>query len=324
MKRLFCLAFFFDLMLSFPLCGRPAMAQGNLTILCPADGKFANEAKDLAVVCRVSQGSFDSITISVNGFIIKKIDPLGNKVVFCARADVEPGINNIQVSALEGDKVAASQRISVFVRSTVSQFNAEPDGYGQYLFHSTRSDCFLCHKMEPAETDAYPDKPTDSSCYVCHKGITAHAYVHGPAATWSCLTCHDPKTKYIVASPVSRVCGECHQDTIDAWHKMKHMHGPTAMGMCTACHNPHGSDWQYWLRKFPTDLCQSCHVGMTGNHIITFFNGEPHPVRGVPDPRRPGQQLSCASCHNPHASNYEYMLFDNHNYRKFCTSCHKF
>ncbi|MDA8170365.1 MAG: hypothetical protein M0Z48_00855 [Nitrospiraceae bacterium] len=333
MKRIaFSLLAFVAFLAGFPsaraFIDRPAFAEDSIRILSPADETFVNETESLAVVCRIPKGAFDAIQISINGKVAKTITPLADKVVVCTTVAVRPGMDRIAVAAMKAGGAVAAAEASVFDRTALSvQYSVEPAGYRQYFFHSTRSDCFLCHKMEPADSDNYPAKPSDSSCYVCHKNITQHKYVHGPAAAWSCLTCHskDAKPKYEAASPVSRTCAMCHQDTMDAWKKMQFMHGPTAMGICTACHDPHGSDWQYWLRKFPTDLCLSCHVGVTGDHIITFFNGQPHPIRGRPDPRHPGQELSCASCHSPHASNFHYMLFADYNdYRSFCTGCHRF
>jgi predicted CXXCH cytochrome family protein len=42
----------------------------------------------------------------------------------------------------------------------------------------------------------------------------------------------------------------------------------------------------------------------------------------VPDPRRPGQSLTCMSCHSPHASDQKAMLLAAPD-RDLCVQCHQ-
>ncbi len=322
MKRaFFCFLFF---LLFLPQKSYPDGS--TLRILTPANKTYTEGGQSISVVSKVSKNTFDVLQISVNGKVEKTITGPKGKEYVCSVVNVEPGVNQITVSGLAADGSTSAVQVSVFVISPISaKYNNAPDDYAPYFFHNNSSVCFTCHQMEPTEADNYPVKHSDSSCYTCHKEITNHKYVHGPTAAWACLMCHNPKAnpKYAVPSPSEKACEMCHKDTIDAWKKLNHQHGPFAMGMCTTCHSPHGSDWPYWTRKFPTDLCLSCHVGQTGDHIITFFNGDPHPIRGKPDPRHPGQELSCASCHSPHASNFKFQLFGDYtDPRTFCRECH--
>ena len=322
MKRVvFCLFFF---LLLFP--PKSYSETGTFRIITPVDKTYTQGGQTISVVSKVAKNTFGSLQIYVDGRVQKNLTDLNDKEYVCAIVKVHPGINKIMVSGIASDGTASSSQVRVFIISPISaQYGSPPDGYARYLFHSSSSTCFTCHQMEPLASDSYPLKHSDSSCYVCHKHITDHKYVHGPTAAWACLMCHDPKAnpKYATSSPPEKMCEQCHVDQIKQWEKLKHQHGPFAMGMCTTCHSPHGSDWPFWTRKFPTDLCLSCHVGQTGDHIITFFNGDPHPIRGKPDPRHPGRELSCASCHSPHASNYPFQLFaDYRDLRHFCMGCH--
>ncbi len=322
MKRAAVCLFF--LLLLLPQRGYPD--DYSLRIVTPVDMTYTQGGQTISVVSRVSENAFSSLKIYVDGDLQKTLSDIDGKRYVCSVADVHPGINTIMVSGIMEDGGAVSRQVKVFIISPISaRYGNPPDGYTQYWFHSSSSTCFTCHQMQPQKSDLYPAKHSDSSCYVCHKDITDRKYVHGPTAAWACLMCHDPKAdpKYSTPNPPVKMCEKCHGDDIAAWQKLKHQHGPFALGMCTTCHSPHGSNWPFWTRKFPTDLCLSCHVGQSGNHVITFFNGDPHPMRGHPDPRHPGRELSCASCHSPHASPYRFQLFGDYRHpRTFCRGCH--
>jgi predicted CXXCH cytochrome family protein len=98
------------------------------------------------------------------------------------------------------------------------------------------------------------------------------------------------------------------------------------MGACTACHNPHSSQQEYFLRLSPTELCSTCHADTASRpHLISGFNGEGHPVKAKTNPADPTQAFSCASCHNPHASENSMLLnFGGKkvSLKNFCTNCH--
>ncbi len=73
---------------------------------------------------------------------------------------------------------------------------------------------------------------------------------------------------------------------------------------CASCHNPHTTKNVFMLEKPVNDLCAACHVKRSsGKHVPGLSGlGDGHPTAGKPDPLRPGKELTCASCHNPHAS----------------------
>ena len=53
-------------------------------------------------------------------------------------------------------------------------------------------------------------KPDDVLCRACHRDVIKAKYVHGPAALWYCLTCHDPEAspvryQFTTADPLSAI-----------------------------------------------------------------------------------------------------------------------
>jgi predicted CXXCH cytochrome family protein len=302
-------------------------ASGSFTVLTPRDKSYVESAL-LSVVLVGPKDSIDAVRITVNG---EEHLPLnrGNSYYVCAGITLVPGPNRITVEALKGGAVVEKRELDVFYRFDLSnRFNHVPPGYERYLFHIPENEkkCVFCHQLRSIEGGSSGGR---SSCMPCHKNIVAYQYVHGPASVGACETCHRTESKdgkYGVPQPYSDICYQCHGDTMDSWNKLANMHGPYALGNCTICHSPHGSDHLFFTRKQTTDLCLSCHEDKKSEaHVITFFDGKGHPVRGKPDPLHPGRELSCASCHNPHASNYNHLLFkDQSDAAGFCNACHRF
>jgi predicted CXXCH cytochrome family protein len=121
------------------------------------------------------------------------------------------------------------------------------------------------------------------------------------------------------------LCFSCHEDRKEEWEGKKFSHGPTAAGECLECHNPHASDNVFWLKKPIWDLCITCHEDKaTGRHVIVGFSSNTHPMKDRPDPIREGRDLSCSSCHNPHASDSPKLFnFEVSSSFSLCGVCHK-
>ena len=209
-----------------------------------------------------------------------------------------------------------------------------------------RPQCAACHYLwEPAEADnktitietyaaeVSKDKvpvPADSSCYSCHRGITSCSFVHGPAFVWSCLTCHDAggEPRYSLKYPVPELCYKCHLEQKQQRCGKRNYHAPYITDKCCMCHNPHASENPCRLDQPVWLLCVSCHPGQAdGRHVVApYFWGtrhRKHPTRGVADPSRKGHELTCASCHDPHASDFP-MFISKYGPRSFdlCIKCH--
>ncbi len=303
----------------------------NLSVLTPLDKTFV-ESELLSVVVIVRPGAFDTVGIKVNNREYSGLKKQGNYHI-SADIKLDEGSNRITISGMKGLKILEERKLEVFHREELSgRDRVAPPGFKMYYFHTSDNEkkCKACHRFETEQKG----NAEQSRCLSCHKRITEHSFVHGPSAVGSCETCHsrasDKRSKTSrnsAAEPYSKICHQCHGDSINSWNALDNRHGPYALGNCTICHDPHGSDYPYFTRKHTTSLCVSCHEEKaSGAHVVVSFAGRSHPVRGKPDPLNNGKELTCASCHNPHASKFSSLLFQDEKKDStgFCMSCHKF
>ena len=316
-----------------------------VTVDYPAD-LAVMEFNLLSISLSLPQGSADLIEVEVNNKIGASVVP--RRKVACFSVPLELGINQINIRAKEEDRIVDEVALAVFRRSDlVGNYEKPPAGFKKDYFHmKDRSSCATCHHiLEPTEADnktididTYAAEvarikavvPSESSCYSCHRRITSYSFVHGPSFVWSCLTCHDSQgsPKYAVKYPVPELCYKCHAEQKQKRSGKKSYHTPYITNKCGICHNPHASENAYRLDKPVWLLCVSCHPDQgDGSHVIApYFWGtrhRRHPTHGVPDPSRKGHELTCVSCHDPHASNspnfitkYDTSTFD------LCMKCH--
>ena len=235
------------------------------------------------------------------------------------------GTNMLEIERPDGSR----KEVNLYFYSDVGGSFTIPPGFQMRPFHAVPREerCRTCHDLTPKETDKMPPAPSQSTCYPCHHQITAFSQVHGPAAVWACTVCHDPKTtpKYATPRPVRDLCYTCHVAAKEAFFRSKYQHGPTATGKCIICHNPHGTNNPFWLKKPPWYLCTTCHPEKSeGKHVLAWgITGESHPTRGRPDLSRPGSELACHSCHNPHGANAPALWqFGATERMQFCQTCH--
>ena len=178
--------------------------------------------------------------------------------------------------------------------------------------------CAECHAAIVQKTVAH------KNCAGCHVGLDASVTPHkspgksakqlaeeGPAL---CLTCHDKKL-----------------------FEGKVAHAPVQAGLCLFCHNPHSSDYQGLLKLDKALLCLDCHPEIKkGPHVIAGFSSSGHPLgdvarrtdeKGNPqfaeDPLRPGKKFYCASCHEPHRSEFQKLTRSPARGMEICQKCHK-
>ena len=295
--------------------------QNSISVNYPPDNAIM-EFSLLSISLNVPKDSASLIKVSVNDKEQAAIIP--DSEFECLTVPLAVGINSISITAIKNNKPSDSIFINIFRRSELEvKYSKPPSEFQKRYFHSEdRSLCKDCHTLVPSETDrkpvniaAFPDRElkgedmaaaATSTCYSCHKAILSYPFIHGPAAVWSCLSCHDSQAEpmYAVRKPDTKVCFNCHIEEKEAWNSRKYFHGPYSTGKCAICHNPHASDFPYNLVKYTWDLCMSCHVDKgSGRHIVAgYVNENQHPTRGTPDPINIGKELSCASCHNSHAS----------------------
>ena len=155
----------------------------------------------------VQNGSADEIKVDVNELEALALVP--DRKFICFTINLEPGENEIVISAYKlGEKVGSVTR-NVFRRSDLSaKLRKVPSRFRRDNFHmKENAECAECHALTHTEYDRKPVSPatfsnnkydiktivsTTSTCYSCHKPISSYTYVHGPASVWSCLSCHDP------------------------------------------------------------------------------------------------------------------------------------
>ncbi|MHB8845435.1 MAG: cytochrome c3 family protein [Nitrospirota bacterium] len=109
--------------------------------------------------------------------------------------------------------VVQTQLLQVFNRD--GGLAAAPARFSPRYFHTgeQETECSGCHRLAAGPGDFQAKKPDDVLCRACHRDIIKAKYVHGPAALWYCLACHDPE-----ASPVR------YQFTpVDLWNVTKTM-----------------------------------------------------------------------------------------------------
>jgi predicted CXXCH cytochrome family protein len=303
---------------------------GHLTVISPTERSFV-ESSSVSIIVQLDGKGIDDLKLSGNG---KSENPARKQMdifhVSFEGVHLSPGMNSLKITAYKEGKRVEEIEYPLFFRSDLSAANnTAPSHFTRYYFHTPENEkrCAPCHQLDFTKAVANPPSPGQSPCFICHKRIlTNYRFVHGPAAVWSCPVCHDTRStgrKLGVTQPDEKICAPCHEND---WRTKKYMHGPTAAGNCTACHNPHAAEEPSFLRLNTADLCVSCHEDTASRpHLISSFSGNAgHPVRKSPDPFNPGRDFTCASCHNPHATNYPVLLnSDNSSMFQFCQSCHK-
>jgi len=310
----------------------PVMAEDNLEVLSPPDmasvgGRFIN------VVCKINLDALDTIKVT-SDYRYASPQPIKPVAVFNVRKQgisLHEGTNRIKVQGLKAGKVVVEKVLSVFRRSSLSMdYVTPPPGFKEYVFHTTNKDkyCILCHENELKKGAMSQKDDTMPACYTCHRRMMAvRKNIHGPAAVWACDTCHTENTGQRtngVPDPEVTVCRTCHTEEVSMWQSETYGHGPTMTGKCTICHDPHGSDENFFLKKESTDLCGNCHADkLLYPHVISGNTGKGHPIKRDTD-KYVRKHISCASCHNPHAENNQYLLVNYTGSRmEFCRNCHR-
>jgi predicted CXXCH cytochrome family protein len=185
---------------------------------------------------------------------------------------------------------------------------------GQPYVHGpiTVGGCSPCHDFT-SKPHKY-DLLTQGSdlCFSCHEDIRdkfAKDYVHGPVAMGFCTVCHSPHSssfKYQIRLPEGDLCLSCHENMKEKAAQFV-QHRPFRDGRCSGCHDPHASDnASAFLKGDGEGLCRLCHdeEGMAGHK---------HPVGRPPKLAVAGMKLdrqgnlTCRSCHDPHASDSDRM-----------------
>ena len=208
-------------------------------------------------------------------------------------------------------------------------------------------------RLSAGEHPVQLEKNVDAAkCLECHEDKSKGTHVHS-AIAMGCTTCHEVKvvdkdtTNVDLVSPKEELCFTCHEKAKEAT-----VHGPYSKGNCVLCHDPHVSEFKQQLRASGNALCLECHQDrkITGklalfktDHEVseeefaaipkigldpTLTMGHPmgmHKVTDLPDPRFPGEKISCLTCHENHAAAREKlvrMVEVNKKEIDVCDACH--
>ncbi len=173
-------------------------------------------------------------------------------------------------------------------------------------------DCADCH------SDDGSVQAKVSVCYDCHDGDDFTA-VHSAGRTGDelsdigvCMDCHSPHAGHenmFRRKSDLETCLQCHDR---AEFTRKNVHLAINEG-CATCHDPHQNNFNDLSEPPVNELCASCHEEAARTHA--------HPIGPEYQDPRNGRTLTCASCHEPHSSEYDFMLtFDQQ--RNLCVQCH--
>ena len=333
-------------------------ANNSFEIIRPATKSIYDEDYASIVIKRLDK-SLRKITITENKNIISEIQTDKKRDIYCKTIRLKRGENQINLVGYNKKGNLTNIEIKLYYRSEVYKGVTEaPDEYRKNFFHSNKNEkfCKSCHNMKKdaitkpkkhissstinAKEFDVLENPEDSNCYTCHKTITFRKNGHAPAVNFLCTACHtgrsgefnlddEGKSKYLMPDPIMNRCFQCHEDVKKKWFSFTSQHGPLRSGRCNKCHNPHSSNFEFHLRKPIWKLCTTCHAEKAdGKHVIGSFvfnrNSGGHPTKGRPDPARPGRELVCSSCHNPHGSNGIFLLrTKGKTAYSVCQRCHK-
>lgn len=306
-------------------------------IVNPYEGEIKEEGV-ASVVIEADFAIVDSLAISsdTNETYIIEVNP--KRSHYCKSVNLQLGQNNLKIVGYKEGTVVKEETKELFLISKVDkEHRYPPQKYAKNYFHNEANEkvCSKCHDMSVNEVKdvAFLDI-TKSNCYECHKKVNKEKHSHAPSVNWLCTSCHNGevgtfnqaelnKTKYSVTDPIEPLCLSCHKKQKEQWSQKRFHHEPAESGRCNKCHNAHSSENEFYLRKPAWELCTTCHKDkIEGMHVVKTFGRAAHPTHGVKDPSRAGHELSCTSCHNPHASDAPSLL-QSKTVMGLCSGCHK-
>lgn len=310
-------------------CGNAAALQ----LIYPLDGTYVTKSNYL-IVKGGTAPELTALTIEINGVNSEMIDisSAEYRAAFGDTLKVEPlfdpGKNEVVVVGyLNGEKLA-SVTATIYYLDSYDQ--APPTGFTAERFHLPEREepCVGCHNLNPAPADLASPDPARNACGSCHIRMLDQAHVHGPAGVYECTYCHQldsQPNKYQARPGDATLCMECHEEKLVEYRKGKFVHGPIEAGLCLVCHDPHASSQPAQLVMPAYELCVSCHDRVDKTpHATRGSGGRPHPLRGVTNPAGNGEDLSCASCHDPHSGASSAMFrWGIESRMSLCSKCHQ-
>ncbi|BCR03931.1 c-type cytochrome [Desulfuromonas versatilis] len=316
--------------LAFLLAAGPGW---SLEIIYPPDKTVVSRTNYL-IIRGGDNPQLDGVSIELGGYKTELLD-LSQPEYRAAFGDflivepvLDPGRNLILVKGYVKGEEVASARSEVYFAVTPGA--SAPKDYRPFAMHSQENEakCTGCHNMAPSPEELAADNAKTNPCGSCHARRLAQDYVHGPAGVYQCTYCHQVDSRPVKYQPRAEnaaLCNECHQDKVDEFTAKKFVHGPVEAGLCQVCHDPHASDTYGQLVKPVNELCLDCHEAVKRQpHVLRGVGGKAHPLMGEADPNRPGRELTCVGCHDPHGGQSEaYFQGGISSRMALCQLCHK-
>ena len=304
-----------------------------VSFIYPAPNSWVERSNHMVV--KFNSPEITAVRIDVNG-IAGDLLQVGSPEYRRAFQDIlivqpvwDRGRNDVTLEAFIGkDKVETAH--TAFYYTPPGESATAPPEFSRRPLHAGENEklCVDCHTLSPSPAQLTRAPEKENPCVGCHRRMLAVKYVHGPVGTFSCMYCHSERgtPKYSVIKREAALCNDCHADKAADFAKRKYVHGPVAGGMCESCHDPHGSQSYGQLKAPINELCLSCHETIKKSpHVVRTTTGLGHPVSGRKDPSVPkaGREMSCISCHNPHAGDVRYFFVNNAEERmQLCQMCH--
>ena len=187
-------------------------------------------------------------------------------------------------------------------------------------------DCSVCHEPHSStQPKLLAAAAPASTCFKCHQDdLTGRKVIHKPLEK-GCDQCHlshgGANRHLLKGGEGKKACQVCHQAPVDAG-KVKH--AALERYGCTGCHDPHGTANRFLIAKKTNDLCSGCHEGQKDGRHVSSIVARGHTVGGpdLTDPRKPDRPFSCASCHNPHGSDFPNFFYMGNTAMESCDGCH--
>lgn len=309
-----------------------ALSDSSVKLLNPA-GFETRHGEYASVVFGVDTVRIEKVTVNAKNVSYDMTIKSGRDI-YCKTVPLAAGENNISITVYEKNGSINVVSANVYHDlQTDKAYKFPPQPYGNSPFHTSENEkiCGRCHKMQPNEQVGKAfDDVKQSNCYECHKKVASAKEGHAPTINWMCTSCHESKepsgrvkSRFGAPNRIGQNCFGCHEQERAAWEEKRFRHMPVEAQQCSRCHNPHSSENRSYLRAKTWELCTSCHADkISGSHILNTIVSKMHPTQGRPDPSRPGKQLECISCHDPHASDTRSML-KGKSPMSICIKCHK-
>jgi len=201
---------------SRPTASPPAISQQaaapSIAILYPKHNSVVGKKVNLVIDPSTDWTAAPFIQVLVGNTEYPVIDTSTGRHAIQGLA-MEAGPNTITVRVLapvpepgkeqekERSKDASKRKYTLVLSTSFTVFNREgsfsvtPPQFTAKYFHTREheSECSGCHRLEAEPKDFKQGKSEDMLCYACHREIPTGRYIHGPAAVWNCLSCHNPE-----------------------------------------------------------------------------------------------------------------------------------